>query len=207
MNYYGIAGTELQLLINYLQNRKQYVIFNSHESDLTEITTGVPQGSILSPLLFSTIINDLKQFSKQFRVFMYADDTTIYFNLEDFDSNNFEIEINAKLQKVSLWLKKNKLSLNLDKTKLMIFLRQQKRVKELNIMINDTNIERVLYFNFLGITLSENLSWTNHLLSIKKKLSMVVGILYRLRNTFPLDVLKTLYKSLVLSYINYGLLL
>ena len=138
---------------------------------------------------------------------MYADDTTIYFNLEDFDSNNFEMEINAELQKVSLWLKKNKLSLNLDKTKLMIFHRQQKRVKELNIIINDTNIERVQSFNFLGITLSENMSWTNHVLSIKKKISKVVGILYRLRNTFPLDVLKTLYKSLVLSYINYGLLL
>ena len=93
-------------------------------------------------------------------------------------------------------------NLNLDKTKLMIFHRQQKRVKELNIIINDTQS-----FNFLGITLSENMSWTNHVLSIKKKISKVVGILYRLRNTFPLDVLKTLYKSLVLSYINYGLLL
>ena len=205
MNYYGIAGTELQLLTNYLQNRKQYVIFNNHESELTDITTGVPQGSILGPLLFSIIINDLKKFSKKLRFFMYADDTTIYFNLEDFDSNNFEIEINAELQKVSLWLKRNKLSLNLDKTKLMIF--QQKRVKELNIIINDTNIERVQSFNFLGITLSENMSWTDHVLSIKKKISKVIGILYRLRNTFLLDVLKTLYKSLVLSYINYGLLL
>ena len=148
MNYYGIAGTELELLTNYLQNRKQYVIFNNHESELTEITTGVPQGSILGPLLFSIIINDLKKSSKKFRFCMYADDTTIYFNLEDFDSNNFEIEINAKLQKVSLWLKKNKLSLNLDKTKLMIFHRQQKRVKELNIIINDTNIERVKYLIF-----------------------------------------------------------
>ena len=71
--------------------------------------------------------------------------------MEDFDSNNFEIEINAELQKVSLWLKRNKFSLNLDKTKLMIFHRQQKRVKELNIIINDTNIERVQSFNLLGL--------------------------------------------------------
>ena len=109
LNYYGITGKELQLLTNYLQNRKQYVIFNNHESELTEITTGVPQGSILGPLLFSIIINDLKKSSKKLRFLMYADDTTIYFNLEDFDSNNFEMEINAELQKVSLWLKKNKL--------------------------------------------------------------------------------------------------
>ena len=138
---------------------------------------------------------------------MYADDTTIYFNLEDFDSNNFEFEINAELQKVNMCLKKNKLSLNLDKTKLMIFHRQQKRVKELNITINGTIIERVQSFNFLGITISESMSWANHLLFIKKKISKVIGILYRLKNTFPSEVLKTLYKSLVLSYINYGLLL
>ena len=102
MNYYGIAGTELQLLTNYLKNRKQYVIFNNHESDLTEITTGVniTQDSILGPLLFSIIINNLKKSSKKLIFLMYADDTTIYFNLEDFDSNNFEFEINAELQKV-----------------------------------------------------------------------------------------------------------
>ena len=91
-----------------------------------------------------------------------------------------------------MWLKKNKLSLNLDKTKLMIFHRQQKRVKELNITINGTNIKRVQSFNFLGITLSESMSWANHLLFIKKKRSKVIGILFRLKNTFPLGVLKTL---------------
>ena len=138
LNYYEIASTELQLLTNYLQNRKQYVIFNNHESDLTEITTGIPQGSILGPLLFSIIINNFQKSSEKLRFLMYADDTTIYFNLEDFDSNNYECEINAELQKVSMWLKKKKLSLNLDKTKLMIFQRQQKKVKELNITINGT---------------------------------------------------------------------
>ena len=100
--HYGIAGTELHLLPNYLQNKKQYVNFNNHESDLTETTTGVPQGSILGPLLFIVIINDLKKCSEKLRCLMYADDTTvtIYCNLEDVDSNNFEI--NAKLQKVSM---------------------------------------------------------------------------------------------------------
>ena len=104
-----------------------------------------------------------------------------------------------------MWLKKNKLSLNLDTTKLMIFHRQQKGVKELNITINSTNIERVQSFNFLGITLSESKSWATHLLSIKMKISKVSGIFYRLKYTFPLEVLKTLIKSLVLSYINYEL--
>ena len=86
---------------------------------------------------------------------MYADDTTIYFNLEDFDSNNLEIKINAELHKVSMWLKNNKLSLNLE---------------------SGTTIECVQYFNFLGIILSKNISWTNHVLSIKKKISKVIGM-------------------------------
>ena len=82
---------------------------------------------------------------------------------------------------------------------MMIFHMQQKRVKELNITINGTNIERVQSFNFLEITLSESMSWVIIICCLlKKKLSKVIGILYRLKNTFPLEVLKTLYKSLVL---------
>ena len=72
----------------------------------------------------------------------------------------------------------------------MIFLRQQKKVKELNITINGTNIKRVQSFNFLGITLSESMFWANHLLFTKNKISKVIGILYSLKNTFPLEVLK-----------------
>ena len=89
----------------------------------------------------------------------------------------------------------------------MIFHRLQKRVKEINITLNSINIERMQSFNFLGITLPEKMSRTNHVLSIKKKIFKVIGILYRLRKTFPLEVLKTLYKCLMLSYINYSLLL
>ena len=95
----------------------------------------------------------------------------------------------------------------MDKTKLMIFHRQQKGIKELNIIINDTNIERVQSFNFLGNTYQKTCLGLNMYCLLKKKTSKVIGILYRLRYTFSLDVLKTLYKSLVLSYINYGLLL
>ena len=69
LNCYGIAGTELQLLTNYLKNRKQYVIFNNHETYLTEITTAVPQGFILGPLLFSIVINDLKKSNKKTKIF------------------------------------------------------------------------------------------------------------------------------------------
>ena len=76
-----------------------------------------------------------------------------------------------------------------------------------NIAINGAKIDRVEYFNFLGITIGEKLSWSHHVVIVKKKISKVIGILYRLKNTFPLETLETLYNSLIASYLNYGLLL
>ena len=108
-------GTELRLLTNYLTNRKQYVVFNSHCSDITDIVNGVPQGTILGPLLPSIHINDLIRTSNKCKFIMYADDTTIYCNLEDFDPDNVSSEINNELEKITKWLQINKLSLNTQK--------------------------------------------------------------------------------------------
>ena len=138
---------------------------------------------------------------------MYADDTTIYFNLEEFEYLNRERDINSELEKVNTWLKLNKLSLNVQKTKLMVFHRKQKQVDEINVQINGTQIERVESFNFLGIMMDENLTWKSHIEMVAKKISKVTGILYRLKNIFPENVLFVLYNSLIVSYINYGLLL
>ena len=85
--------------------------------------------------------------------------------------------------------------------------RKPRHISELNIVINGTQIDRVQLFNFLGITLDDDLSWNGHVNLVKKKISKVIGILYRLKHTFPIDVLETLYSSLIASYINYGLLL
>ena len=207
LNYYGVKGNAFKLLKNYLTNRKQYVVFNSQNSETVDITTGVPQGSILGPLLFSICINDLITISNKLKFIMYADDTTIYFNLEDFDPYHLKRDINNELEKITLWLKMNKLSLNVQKTKFMIFHRKQKQISELNIAINDTDIERVESFNFLGLHIHESLSWRTHTDTVKNKVSKVVGILYRLKNIFPMYILQTLYNSLIVSYINDGFLL
>ena len=121
LNYYGVIGTELRLLTDYLTSRKQYVRFNNHNSDTANISTGVPQGSILGPLIFSILINDLIHTNDKCKFTMYADDTTIYFTLEDFDPETLNNEINSELEKISIWLKMNKLSLNTQKTKIIVF--------------------------------------------------------------------------------------
>ena len=132
---------------------------------------------------------------------MYADDTTIYFNLEDFDQNCIETDINNELEKVNLWLKLNKLYLNTLKIKLMVFHRKQKKIREIHLSINDIQIEQVPTFNFLGITLNENLSWKNHTKMIGNKISRVIGVLFRLKHVFPKEILLTLYNTLISSYI------
>ena len=107
----------------------------------------------------------------------------------------------------NIWLKLNKLSLNTQKTKLMPFHRKQKHLDEINVVINGIEIEHVPSFNFLGIMLDENLSWKSHIEMVGNKISKVSGILYRLKNVFPENVLFVLYNSLIVPYMNYGLLL
>ena len=99
LKFYGIVGTPLKLLDSYLKNRHQFVDFKNTKSDLQEIRTGVPQESILGPLFFSICINDLIKSSNLFNYLMYADDTTLYFNLEDIDSVNMNENINIHLEK------------------------------------------------------------------------------------------------------------
>ena len=203
LSYYGISGRALKLLKSYLLDRKQYVVYNNCNSNLVDVTTGVPQGSILGPLLFSIFINDLIHVTLKF--IMDADDTTIYFNLEDFDPATIERDINSELEKINVWLKLNKLSLNVKKTKSVIFNRKQKQIAEITLSINGEDIENVEHFNFLSIILDENLSWKNHINMLSNKVSKVIGVMYKLKNVLPEYILLILYNSLISSHLNYGL--
>ena len=134
---------------------------------------------------------------------MYADDTTLYFNLEDFESHNRVNVINNELEKINVWLKVNKLTLNVDKTKCMIF-HKRRMIEQINFSINNTVIDQVFQFSFLGILLDENVSWKNHITMVTNKLSKITGILYRLKYTFPKHILITIYNSLFVPHLNYG---
>ena len=112
IKYYEVSGTPLALVKSYLTNRYQYVYFENCKSELLEIKAGIPQGSILGPLIFSILINDIVNLSNKFSFLMYADDTTIYFNLEDFPAIHREHEINKELEKLHIWFQLNKLTLN-----------------------------------------------------------------------------------------------
>ena len=141
-----MTGAAFELLKSYLSDRKQYVKYNTIESNLKYIKTGVPQGSILGPLLFSIYNNDLVITSNTIKFHMYADDTIVYFNLEEFSIDTLESDVTNELNKISTWLRQNRLSLNTEKTKCMVFHAHQKHIEPVTFSINGELIEQVHYF-------------------------------------------------------------
>ena len=205
LRYYGIHDTALLLLISYLNNRKQYVEFEDTKSEILPITVGVPQGSILGPLLFIIYINDFSQASNIFKFIMYADDTTLFSNLKSFGNNiqTKEYLINAELSNVIEWLNINKLSLNKSKSKYMIFHVPNKDIQYLTLKIDNVIIEKVDEFNFLGLTVDTNLKWKRQSEKICNKCTKMIGILNILKYVLPLGIKIMLYNSLILPHINY----
>ncbi len=118
LKYYRIKHKELEFFKSYLTNRKQFVDIDGTSSTLLNITTGVPQGSVLGPLLFIIYMNNLSHVSNMFKPIIYAGDSTLTSILSTFDTNsnnNNSDHINSELIKISDWLKLNKLSLNVKK--------------------------------------------------------------------------------------------
>jgi hypothetical protein len=205
LEYYGITNTPLMWFSSYLTKRYQYVDINGISSNLLQIRTGVPQGSILGPLLFIIYMNDIASVSSTFHTVLYADDTNLTGTINAFNSP--AVMINEELNKIHSWMCVNKLSLNVKKTKLMVFSYKNNRTS-LNfpdIKLNNNKIERVSEFKFLGIYIDDKLSWNNHVNYIGKKLSKVIGILKRMKSVLPQAILVQLYNSLFLSQIMYSI--
>ena len=212
LRYYGISGNSLLWFKSYLSNRKQYVQFKDSFSSYSMIRTGVPQGSILGPLLFIIYMNDIAHITNKFFFTIYADDTTLVAPICTFDINNhlsISQNINVELKVITDWLALNKLSLNAKKTKMMVFHYHQKRISnlDLRLYINKTRIKQVKEFNFLGVVFDECMTWKNHIQKIAGKISVSVGTLSRLKRFLPMDVLKTIYNALILPHLNLGILL
>lgn len=128
LQFYGFRNSALEFCKSYLSNRKQFVQINNAKSSEADITMGVPQGSILGPLLFIIYMNDIIRSSNSFKFIMFADDTTLFTTLKSNGHHDIYNErLNSELEKISIWLKVNKLSLNVKKTKAMVFHMPQKR--------------------------------------------------------------------------------
>ena len=168
MHKYGIQGLALRWFEDYLYNRKQYVTYNSYKSNYELIKCGVPQGSILGPLLFLLYINDLSSVSEACFSILFADDTNMF--ITGHNVNEMCNQLNADLFRVQEWLHCNKLSINVLKTHYMIFTPRNKVVDYISIIIDSTKLSRVYVTKFWGVQIDSQLSWKMHINYICKKI-------------------------------------
>ena len=212
LEYYGVKGNASRWFSSYLTGRYQYVDMGGVRSEISYIKTGVPQGSILGPLLFILYVNDMHTISEKFTFITYADDTTLTCPLvslsfdQEHTIDSISRGIDNEMKKVTNWLAVNKLSLNVSKTKYMLFHFSQRTLRDCDIpkiRINEIDIERVDEFDFLGLTINENMTWNSHIRKISNKISRVVGIMNRLKHVLPQSALKLMYDSLINSHLQF----
>lgn len=199
---YGISVTALNWFKSYLHNRKQCVRIGSVNSQYLNITGGVPQGSVLGPILFLLYINDLPRVTPLLKTILFADDTTLSASHSDF--HNLVTTLNLELSNFSTWTKANRLSLNTDKTSSMLF---SNRISLENadsvVSLNNTNISFLHSSKFLGVTVDSRLRFNEQISSLCCKLSKTVGIFYKLSFYLPKSSLIRLYYSLFYPYVIY----
>ncbi len=196
---YGIRGIPNKLIRNYLSERTQLTLVNGKKSRFKTINCGVPQGSILGPLLFLIYLNDLPNASA-FDVRLFADDACLLLN--DKNPNNLESKVNEELVKINDWLKINKLSLNYTKTNYIIFSRRKKK-DNFKVHIQGNVLQRVSHTKYLGAIVDEKLDWKHHVNHIQKKISRASHFFCKLRHYVSLNTLVMLYYSLVYCHLSY----
>ena len=202
--HYGIRGPAHRLLGSYLSDRRQYVAINGTVSSSKWISHGVPQGSILGPLLFLIFINDIVHSSPIFRFILYADDSTLLYTFPRREVEIVHYRINLGLSDLNCWLKANKILINPTKSHYMI-LSYRNDVSTSPIMIGSSCITPVDKIKFLGLYIDSHLRFSHHIDYISSKISKLIGILYKINNFLPIYVLKSIYLSLIHPYLTYGL--
>ena len=203
LNKYGISGNTNTLFAGFLKDRKQYVYCNSAVSNVKTSNIGVPQGSILGPVLFLLVINDLPALSDNFAATMFADDCCLQFRGSNM--NSLVSTCNDDLSLFEQWSNANKLSINVRKTQCMFISNTENILQPNSISIFNVCLDIVEKYKFLGVEIDNNVRFNDHIISIRGKISKTIGILFRLRDTLPRSSLKSIYYALIHPYIEYCL--
>ena len=205
-NQFGIHDNELNWFTSYLTDREQVSCVNNHISSRKSIRNGVPQGSILGPLMFLLYINDLPEYLRFTTPGLYADDTQIYASSDNYDELvNF---LNSNLENISRWLSDNKLQHHATKTKLMFIgspYNIRNKIGDKSVIFRNTPLLRYQSFKCLGVEIDEHLSWEVHVNAICKKISAGIGVLKRTKPFVHNETLHTIYKALIQPYFDYCL--
>ncbi|MGL1889690.1 MAG: reverse transcriptase domain-containing protein [Reichenbachiella sp.] len=201
LHAYGIRGNILKWFASYLSNRSQYVVYDGRCSQTDSIECGVPQGSILGPLLFIVYMNDICNVSEFLYTILYADDTCVVANGQDY--KRLIAELNNALDNLSIWLKANKLSLNAQKTFYMVFHRARIKDHNVHLYMDNEALSGTKVFKYLGLLIDDKLKWTHHVLHVRNKIAKGIGIMYKARKYVHKKDLISLYYSFIYPYMIY----
>ena len=211
--YYGIRGVAHKWFKSYLSERMQCTEIGNTRSKFDFVKSGVPQGSVLGPLLFLLYINDIVLSSNLCKFTLFADDTSLFYSHKSKkEGTNI---LNSELDKIADWLAANKLSLNVSKSKLLIFNNNKGTLvndsadsvdDSFGIYINGEKLKEVDHAKYLGALIDDKLNWSYHIKSVNLKLSKGIGLLAKIRHYVPSSTLKSLYYSFLNPYIDYNLL-
>ena len=179
----------------------QRVSVNGAYSEWAPVTGGVPQGSILGPLLFLVFMNDLPTVVTSCTI-IYADDTTIYYANTDPDHVR---ALNEDLQFIADWIKSNKLAMNIKKIQMMTLSRRaaKARAEKIKVQINGTTIPKQESIKYLGVTIDNDLSWKSHVGTVRRRMLAAIASIRRVSAGLPLSTKRMLYNALVLPYADY----
>lgn len=202
--HYGIRGHALNFFKSYLYNRKQFVHCNSVNSKTQSVSCGVPQGSVLGPILFLIYVNDMANCIKETNIRLFADDTAAFKSGKNL--RNLMDETARNIDQLQNWFHANKLTLNLRKTCFSIFHKTNMPIDDdyNALQIGDAIINRVNAVEYLGMTIDEILSWVPHVDKVLNSLTRYFGLFYRLRDLIPNHLKRLVYFAYIHSRINYG---
>lgn len=200
---YLVSDKAFKILESYLINRTQIVKIGKFQSKSVKINYGIPQGSILGPLLFLIYVNDITDLKISGDLTLYADDTCIFYYGKNID----EITTIAQedLNKIDIWFKQNLLTVNTDKTSYMIFAAKNKKIEKSfsPLTINNVTLVESNQEKYLGLLLDNKLTWKAHITKIQKKLISLLASLRNMSKYIPPKVRFTIYNSLIKPHIDY----
>ena len=207
MEYYGVRGVPLELFRSYLSNRKQLIEIDDCASILDLIEWGVPQGSVLDPLLFLIFINDIP-LASSLSTWLFADDTALVESAENISL--LQEKMNHQVDKIQTWLLANKLSVHyVDKSQYMLInANNTVRVNDgfFELKMENFSISRTKTYNYLGILVDEKFCWIDHINEVCIKLSQAAGVIFKIRTLLSKEALMLVYHSLVGQKLRYGLI-
>lgn len=197
----GIRGVGYELMRTYSLERSQFTVVNQSKSKKVQLSVGVAQGSVLGPLQYLLYVHSLKYAGLKSRYFMFADDTVLVLSAED--ARDLEVTMNMDLDLYYRWLCHNKLSLNVDKTVCMLIKQKNKPSHSINIVINKMKLKEVTNYKYLGLTITNSLTWSEHTESVIKKIVPIVGAIRRCSKQINMKTRYLLYNGFIEPHIRY----